>query len=84
LTKNGLFDVAHLHRGGHQSIVDGGDINGSKDVAVHVIDSSDVVNVSSILEKGFRLPRKKVTIDDGGQIQFVYNWIWKRWSDLIF
>jgi len=71
------INVAHLHRGRHQSIVDRGDINGSKEVAVHVIDSSDVVNVSSILEKGVRLTREKFTIDYGGQIQFVHNWIWK-------
>lgn len=69
------FNVAHLHRGGHQCVVDRGDVKGGKDVAIHVVDSSDVVNVSSIPEKGFRLIGEEVTIDDRGESQIVYNGI---------
>ncbi len=53
-------------------------------MAVHVIDSSDVINVSSIPEKGIRLGGEEITIDDRGQSQILYNGICKRWSDLIF
>ncbi len=53
-------------------------------MAVHVIDTSNVINVSSISEKGIRLGGEEITIDDRGKSQIVYNGIWKRWSDLIF
>ncbi len=50
-------------------------------MAIHVIDSSDVINVSSIPEKGIRLGGEEITIDDRGKSQIVYNGICKRWSD---
>ncbi len=73
--KSWLFNVAHLHRGGHQCVVNRWDVKGGKDVAVHVIDTSDVINVSSIPEKGLRLGGEEITIADQGQSQIVYNGI---------
>ncbi len=52
-------------------------------MAVHVIDTSDVINVSSIPKQGIRLGGEEITIDDRGQSQIVYNGICKRQSDLI-
>lgn len=53
--------------------VDGRNIKASEDVSVHIIDSSNVVNVCRIVKQVVRLIWHEVTIDHGRQGQVEYK-----------
>ena len=54
-------------------LVDGWHVNGGKDVAVHVVGTSDVVNVGHVGEQVCGVIREEVSIDDGEEAQVVHR-----------
>lgn len=66
-------DGLNSHFGVHQGGVDCRNIYTSEDVSVHVVDSSDVVDVSHIVEQVVRLIRQEVTVDNRRQEEVLYE-----------
>ena len=69
-------DVSHdlnSHVGGHQGSVDWRNIYSGEEVSIHVVHSTDVVNVSGVVEQVARVIRQEVAIDHGRQEQVFYD-----------